>query len=274
MSKDLEYSLVKDSRGRHFVIASERVSALAELFEGELEVISTHRGSDLLHLKYRSPLSANFKPVIAASHVTASTGTGLVHTAPAHGVEDWEAWRTINAGNIECAVDSHGRFSSKLTDFVHTSVAERLVGKEVLGQGNQEVIELITDTSALMREVSITHKYPYDWRTKKPVIYRSSQQWFANLDRIKDAALKAIDNVTFVPERGPACLLPRARCGADERNRPRHAQNVRRRQIRVVHLASARLGRADSCRLFGRRRWRARRALAYFDEHRSCHQRT
>lgn len=114
--------------------------------------------------------------------MTSSTGTGLVHTSPAHGIEDFDAYRAYqislsptgaNPANVLCAVDAEGRFSSVLGEMMGKEDVERLVGKEVLGSGIGEVIEMLVERKVLLKEVGIKHKYPYDWRTKKPVIFRS-----------------------------------------------------------------------------------------------------
>lgn len=117
--------------------------------------------------------------------MTSTTGTGLVHTAPAHGVEDWEAWRafqlrqraassftSLEVDDVVCAVDEEGKFSDVLVGLVDNDVFERLLGMEVLGEGTNIVLQILEDQGILLRAVDVEHKYPYDWRTKKPVIFR------------------------------------------------------------------------------------------------------
>jgi isoleucyl-tRNA synthetase len=107
-------------------------------------------------------------PVLAAKHVTSESGTGLVHTAPAHGPDDYAAWRANNqTGEIVCPVDSEGKF----TDAIGNKWS-RLVGKEVLGDGNIEVIRVLKEAGLLVKKEAIRHRYPYDWKTKMPVIFR------------------------------------------------------------------------------------------------------
>lgn len=145
----------------------------------------TCAGSELLSTTYISPLSSSSstsspRPIFAAPYVTSTTGTGLVHTSPAHGVEDWEAWRAFQSrldpskplGDVLCAVDGTGRFSEVLGQMAEEGVRERLIGKEVLGDGTGAVIDLLREHGKLLKEVEVAHKYPYDWRTKKPVIFR------------------------------------------------------------------------------------------------------
>jgi isoleucyl-tRNA synthetase len=120
------------------------------------------------------------RPIISASYVTSSTGTGLVHTAPAHGVEDWQAWRShclaqsprVPFSDVPCAVDGDGKFSNVLQGMIDRPLVERLKGLEVLGAGTAEVIQILKECGTLLEEIKIEHKFPYDWRTKKPVIFR------------------------------------------------------------------------------------------------------
>jgi isoleucyl-tRNA synthetase len=126
-----------------------------------------------------SSYTPSSRPVIPASYVTSTTGTGLVHTAPAHGVEDWEAWQAFqsssdapSSGDVLCAVDAEGRLNDVLDQLVAPEVADRLRGKDVLKDGTAETIRILQGNGRLISEVKVEHKYPYDWRTKKPVIFR------------------------------------------------------------------------------------------------------
>lgn len=130
------------------------------------------------------PLSSSLEcPIFSAPYVTSGTGTGLVHTSPAHGIEDWIAWRSYQASlhpsepqiDTICAVDGTGKFSDVLEGMVEKEVADVLVGTEVLGSGTEVVIRLLRERGTLLKEVEYRHKFPYDWRTKKPVIFRFVQ---------------------------------------------------------------------------------------------------
>ncbi|GAA6026796.1 hypothetical protein JCM8097_005868 [Rhodosporidiobolus ruineniae] len=223
VSETLEYSLVRrKDTGALLVMATERVEALGEIIGVELETLATFPGSTLLSTTYTDLLSSpssSFgrapRPIIPASYVTSTTGTGLVHTAPAHGVEDWEAFRAYQASTLPpgqpgpdvlCAVDAEGRLNETLGKMVDEETASRLRGKEVLGEGTAETIRILEEKGRLLKEVEVTHKFPYDWRTKKPVIFRASSQWFANLENVKDDAVKALEDVNFFPSRGARTL--------------------------------------------------------------------
>ncbi|BGP46250.1 isoleucine-tRNA ligase [Rhodotorula kratochvilovae] len=221
VSESLEYTLVRpaSSPSSLLIVASERLPFLSELLSTPLTPLASFSGSSLLSTTYLDPLSSPSspssrpaRPLIPASYVTATTGTGLVHTAPAHGMEDWDAWRAYRASRglpqeeTLCAVDGAGRLDGVLYDLVEKDVADRLVGKDVLKDGTGAVIDLLQERGRLLKEVEVQHKFPYDWRTKKPVIFRASSQWFANLDPVKSAAVDALSRVRFFPSRGARTL--------------------------------------------------------------------
>lgn len=112
--------------------------------------------------------------MIGASHVDAETGTGLVHCAPAHGVEDYNAFKAVGlistAQSILCHVDQAGKFSSEVTEVVGEEAAVDLVGKEVLNEGSRAVVELLKKFGTLVKVQRIKHRYPYDWKTDQPII--------------------------------------------------------------------------------------------------------
>ena len=196
----MDYSLVRSSADNSLLImATERVSALSDVLCSTFTTLATFPGSSLLSTTYISPLAssptASPRPIIPATYVTSTTGTGLVHTSPAHGVEDWEAFRAYQTAlspdtplqDTLCAVDGEGRLIAEvLGQFLEgeKEVVERLAGKEVLGDGTGVVIDLLKERGTLLREVEVQHKFPYDWRTKKPVIFR----WVEGSDSRKDPA--------------------------------------------------------------------------------------
>ena len=125
-------------------------------------------------------LSAKPFKVIHAPHVTALSGTGLVHCAPAHGAEDYDAFRLLNllipstsssaGSNIVCHVNDKGQFSTEVADVVGPEHASRLVGKSVLGDGNKEMVLLLKELGKVLKVERIKHRYPYDWKTNEPII--------------------------------------------------------------------------------------------------------
>ncbi len=114
--------------------------------------------------------------IISASHVTSDSGTGLVHCAPAHGAEDYVAFRSLGLLDTQaqnaliCHVDEQGRFTDSIRDVVGDKVGQDLVGLEVLKAGTSAIINKLKDLGALAKEQPILHRYPYDWKTDEPII--------------------------------------------------------------------------------------------------------
>ncbi|KAK3382506.1 tRNA synthetases class I-domain-containing protein [Lasiosphaeria ovina] len=195
---DLTYHIVR--AGDDAVLVAEgcldRISKI--LGGGEPDVLGTFQGSELTGLQYVNMLrgkSATPQPVIHGSFVTAESGSGLVHCAPGHGFEDYVACSALGIP-ITAPVDNDGLF----TDEAYPDEPERLRGVAVLDGGSAAVLALLGD--AVLDVHEYRHKYPYDWRTKQPIIVRATAQWFADVASIKAQALEALDEVRFVPEGG------------------------------------------------------------------------
>jgi isoleucyl-tRNA synthetase len=146
-------------------------------------------GAEIIGTQYTHLFSDEPASVIHSRYVT-NAGTGLVHTAPAHGHEDYEV---LTAPNLKCPVDDDGCFFNTHPE---------LNGKAVLDQGTDKVVDMLSAHGSLFAEKRIKHRYPYDWKSKKPIIIRATPQWFADLSEIKPMAMKAMDNVDFYP---PQC---------------------------------------------------------------------
>ena len=154
-------------------------------------------GSELVGATFRSPLQPEdtaHRLIVAADLVARDTGTGLVHSAPGHGMEDYKLGQAHGLATF-APVDDQGCFTKDaLPQNPHA-----LQGKPVLKEGNEAVLSLLKEAGALVNVSSYTHKYPYDWRSKLPVIQRATPQWFADLTSIQEAAVSAIDQVRFIP---------------------------------------------------------------------------
>ena len=131
--------------------------------------------------------------VVGGDYITTEAGTGLVHTAPGHGAEDYAVGLRLGLG-MPSPVDDGGRFTA--------DAGAALAGKAVLTDGTAAVLDALTHAGTLLREEPYAHKYPYDWRTKKPTIFRATAQWFVSVDGFREAALKAAAAVTWVPPSG------------------------------------------------------------------------
>ncbi len=200
LNPDLNYTVVEVAETqRYLIVAADLVERLSATLGNELTVKATVKGKDLEHSTYRHPLCDRLSPiVIGGDYVTTESGTGLVHTAPGHGQEDYIVGQRYGLP-ILAPVDDYGNF---------TSEAGQFAGLNVLGDGNQAVIDALAAAGSLLKEEAYQHKYPYDWRTKKPTIFRATEQWFASVEGFREEALSAIASVKWVPAQGENRITP------------------------------------------------------------------
>jgi isoleucyl-tRNA synthetase len=182
------------------IVAADMVDGLAAKLNLNLTAKSVIRGSELEHCTYKHPLYDRESPVIiGGDYITTESGTGLVHTAPGHGQEDYIVGQKYGLP-ILAPVDGDGNFTEE--------AGELFKGANVLGDGNELVIQALLEAHSLIKEEPYAHKYPYDWRTKKPTIFRATEQWFASVKGFKEAALKAISEVEWIPAQGENRITP------------------------------------------------------------------
>ncbi|KAL2099029.1 hypothetical protein ACEWY4_005509 [Coilia grayii] len=195
-----QYSLVKRADdSQRLVVATDRITSLAGALGTQLDILTTFTGSDLEGAMCQHPtLAGKEVPLLPASHVTMGKGTGLVHTAPAHGMEDYSVASHFKL-SVDCMVDEEGRFTEL--------AGAELQGKLVMAEGNDTVISMLRDAGALVKEEDCVHSYPYDWRSKLPVIVRASRQWFINTQSLKDKAKEVLQKVRVIPESARSTLL-------------------------------------------------------------------
>ena len=202
VNPDLQYAVVEvepAQKNKYLIVAADLVERLAVTLGCQLTVKAIIKGKELEHSTYRHPLFDRESPVvIGGDYVTTEAGTGLVHTAPGHGQEDYIVGQRYGLA-ILAPVDGDGNF---------TEEAGQFAGLNVLGDGNQAVIEALTAAGSLLKEEPYQHKYPYDWRTKKPTIFRATEQWFASVDGFRDEALRAIAQVKWIPAVGENRITP------------------------------------------------------------------
>ena len=202
VSPALEYVLVRSSQHGVLLLAKTRLNEMSSFCKENLDenILAICRGSGLVGGTYINPALGSAcpsLPILQADFVSAESGSGLVHVAPGHGMDDYKLCLE-NGIEPYAPVDDDGCFTKEAL----SSDPERLLGKEVLGQGNGLVLQLFAENNMLIASHKYSHKYPYDWRSKQPVITRATQQWFANVGEIRDDALKVLDQVRFVPESG------------------------------------------------------------------------
>ncbi|MDB9541224.1 isoleucine--tRNA ligase [Anabaenopsis arnoldii] len=202
---DLSYAVVEvsptdpPSHREFLIVAADLVERLSAILAVDLAVRATFDGQILEHTTYRHPLFDRESPVVVGGdYITTESGTGLVHTAPGHGQEDYIVGQRYGLP-ILAPVDDHGNFTQEAGGFA---------GLNVLGEGNQAVIDALTAAGSLLKEEAYAHKYPYDWRTKKPTIFRATEQWFASVAGFREAALKAIAGVKWIPAQGENRITP------------------------------------------------------------------
>ena len=184
---DHQYSVVK-ADGRKFVVASKLIESVGKTLEWEDVVVEKEiQGKDLEYVTAQHPFYDRTSLLILGDHVTLEDGTGLVHTAPGHGDDDYIVGNKYKL-EVLSPVDGRGYFT------------EEAPGLEGIfyDEANIKVTEWLKENNALLKMDFFTHSYPHDWRTKKPVIFRATPQWFASIDMFRDNILDAIDDVEWL----------------------------------------------------------------------------
>ena len=189
---DFEYQEVKVN-GENYLLAKERINFLAEQFGWEnFELGKTVLGKELEYLLCQHPFLDRTSTVILADYVTLDSGTGLVHTAPGHGVDDFIVGQGKYKLGVLSPVDNQGNLTEEAGQFAGQFVFD----------ANKNIIAHLAETGALLKQENITHSYPHDWRSKKPIIFRSTPQWFCSIDAFRSELLDAVDRTKFYSEWG------------------------------------------------------------------------
>ncbi len=193
------YSLIQIGAGsekKRVLVGAECLPRLEPIL-GRYKILGTLTGTTLEGLKYQNPLESQvqhvdtvYRPFLPGDHVTETEGSGLVHTAPAHGFED-HLVGVRHGLELGCIVNDKGRYTKE--------AGPTFENKFVLQEGNETIISELRAKGALIHESSYTHRYPYDWRTKKPVIIHSTEQWFASVAALKEKAKSALNDVKMYP---------------------------------------------------------------------------
>ncbi|WP_031543118.1 isoleucine--tRNA ligase [Mesoplasma photuris] len=196
VGEKMEYAIVKPSNDdRRFIIAHSLINAVSEAIGWtDVEVISIIKGTDLVDLEYAHPLyESKIAKVVIGHHVTDEAGTGLVHTAGGFGEDDYTIVKN-NGMEPFAPIDNQGKFTEEMAIY-----DESLVGK-FYDDTNKEIGQRLAENNKLLKLKFVTHSYPHDWRTKKPVIYRCTLQWFVGLDKVKSEILKNVDGIETNPK--------------------------------------------------------------------------
>ena len=192
LNKDFTYALVQSEKGKYIVL-EEMVDSLWEKFGfQEKQILQTYKGSQLEFITCQHPLYDRESLIILGDHVTADAGTGCVHTAPGFGADDFYVCQKYGI-DAYCNVDEHGCMME--------DCGEWLAGQYV-DDANKTVTMKLDELGCLLKLEWITHAYPHDWRTKKPIIFRATTQWFASIDKIREKLLDEINAVSWIPSWG------------------------------------------------------------------------
>ena len=203
MHPNFDYSIIKSSKGNLIVATDLLESVAAACALEEVETIETVAGAKLEKLEARHPFIDRASPILLAEYVTTESGTGCVHTAPGHGLDDYITG--INNGlEVYCPVNDRGCYDDD------GQVPAELVGLSVLdnngkpSEANLAVLKIIAGNGSLIAKKKIEHSYPHCWRSKTPVVFRAVDQWFIALDKKSDRqrALDALNSVKFIPAWG------------------------------------------------------------------------
>ncbi|MFB4394466.1 MULTISPECIES: isoleucine--tRNA ligase [unclassified Pseudomonas] len=201
---EFKYALV-DTGERLLVLAEELVEACLKRYALEGSIIATAPGSALELVNFRHPFYDRLSPIYLADYVELGAGTGVVHSAPAYGEDDFVTCKRYGMVNddILTPVQSNGVYVPSLEFF----------GGQFIWKANPAIVEKLQEVGALMHTETISHSYMHCWRHKTPLIYRATAQWFVGMDKqpnsgepLRERALKAIEDTKFVPSWGQARL--------------------------------------------------------------------
>lgn len=201
---DFKYALV-DTGERLLVLAEELVESCLKRYALEGSVIATAPGSALELINFRHPFYDRLSPIYLADYVELGAGTGVVHSSPAYGEDDFVTCKRYGMVNddILTPVQSNGVYVESLPFF----------GGQFIWKANPAIVDKLSEVGALMHTETISHSYMHCWRHKTPLIYRATAQWFVGMDKqpttgepLRERALKAIEETKFVPAWGQARL--------------------------------------------------------------------
>ena len=202
---EFDYSLVSTARGP-IIVAAARVDECLKAYGLEGEVVATTKGVALEKIVFRHPFYDRASPIYLAEYVTLDTGTGIVHSSPAYGVDDFATCKKYGMTNEEILnpVMSDGRYVASMPIF----------GGLNIWKAQPEIVKTIEGAGALFHTTQFKHSYPHCWRHKTPTVFRATSQWFVGMDRagsgdtksLRELALDAINATNFYPDWGQARL--------------------------------------------------------------------
>ena len=189
---EFDYGLYKTEKG-NLIVAKELAEDVFKTLDLSYELLKEFKGTELEYTHYQHPFLDRKGLVMNADYVTIDAGTGAVHTAPGHGADDYNYSLKYNIG-ILSPVDDKGHMTKEAGKYEGMFYAK----------ASKAIVEDLTESGHMLYHTTFVHSYPHDWRSKKPVIFRATEQWFISIDEsdIRENALKALENVEFVPSWG------------------------------------------------------------------------
>ncbi|MGS0971870.1 MAG: isoleucine--tRNA ligase [Candidatus Izemoplasmataceae bacterium] len=191
------YSFVRVDDEDVYLVATELIDELSRVLEwNKVESIKDVKGIELEGMTYKHPLYDRVSPIILGHHVSTEGGTGLVHIAPGHGEDDFMIGQKYGL-DILCPVDGKGYM---------TKESEQYEG-QFIDECSKNVAKDLEESKHLKKLLWFKHSYPHDWRTKLPVIFRATPQWFASIETLKPDMIREIENVNWVPKWGETRMV-------------------------------------------------------------------
>ncbi len=200
-----KYGLFKTNKGNFIFLIELKDKLCEKLGFEECELVKEFLGSELEGMSAYHPFLDRDSQLILGDYVTSDSGTGLVHIAPGHGVDDFNVCLKYGIKPF-CPVDEHG----KLTE----ETGPRLAGL-FYEDANLEVLKILEENCSLLKEEDIVHSYPHDWRTHKPVIFRATPQWFCSIEPIRNELIEEIKKVNWTPKWGETRMINMIKDRAD-----------------------------------------------------------
>lgn len=196
INNDFDYSLLK-YKNENYIIATKLVDSLTKTFEWkDFEIIKNFKGKDILNIEYLSIVNNNICPVISGHHVTLEAGSGLVHIAPLFGEDDFIIGKKNNL-NMIMHINDDGTINESGNEYQNIFYED----------ANKNIGKWLEENNYLVKLKFIKHQYPHDWRTKKPIIFRGTPQWFVSINKIKNRIINSLKEVKFYSEWGYKRLL-------------------------------------------------------------------
>ncbi|MCL2057225.1 MAG: isoleucine--tRNA ligase [Oscillospiraceae bacterium] len=199
LGPDFEYVLV-DANGEYLLVAKELTEAVMKAAGiADYTVLGSAAGKELEYVKYRHPFLDRVSPLIVGDHVTLEAGTGCVHTAPGHGVEDFDVCaKNYPEVGVVVPVDKYGKMTAEAGAFIEGLPTEK---------ANPVIQKKLEESGNLLALSKIQHTYPHCWRCRQPILFRATEQWFCSVEDFKKETVAEIEKVKFYPDWGKDRLI-------------------------------------------------------------------